>query len=191
MTRALAALVLSLGLALTVTAAESPLLVQHENLPPRLHLKARKALEGYADDQRALDALITARAYVCPSLDLARAIASAGGSSWVYYFSRVRPGEKAAGMGAYHGAELPYVFNTHDTWLPTDEEDRHLSIAMMDSWISFAKYGNPNGGKLPTWPEFESPGESVMRLDSEQVAIGHPSAALCALLQEKDFPEGT
>ena len=30
---------------------------------------------------------------------------------------RVREGEKAKKYGAYHGAELPYVFDTHDDWL--------------------------------------------------------------------------
>jgi para-nitrobenzyl esterase len=146
-----------------------------ENLPLRLHERARNALDGYADDQRALDALIAANAYVCPSMDLARAVEAAGGSSWMYYFSRVRPGEKAAGMGAYHGAELPYVFNTHDSWLPTDGEDRRLSDAMMGYWISFAGSGNPNASNLPLWPEFGSAGKSVMQLDTELVGIDHPS----------------
>ncbi len=160
-----------------------------ENLPPRLHERARNALDGYADDQRALDALITANAYVCPSMDLARAVQAAGGSSWMYYFSRVRPGEKAAGMGAYHGAELPYVFNTHDSWLPTAGEDRTLSAAMMGYWISFAASGDPNTSNLPRWPEFGSAGKSVMQLDTELVAIDHPSGALCAILAEKDDVE--
>ena len=43
--------------------------------------------------------------------------------AWVYYFSRQRTGSGVERLRAYHGAELPYVFNQHESWLPTDETD--------------------------------------------------------------------
>jgi hypothetical protein len=35
------------------------------------------------------------------------------------------------------------------------EVDRRLADLMESYWTNFAKTGNPNGGKLPNWPEFD------------------------------------
>ena len=64
-----------------------------------------------------MDRLRSAVQYTCPSLAVASAAHNAGGSAYVYRFDRMREGFDA--IGAYHGAELPYVFDTHDAWLPT------------------------------------------------------------------------
>ena len=45
-------------------------------------------------------------------------------------------------MGAYHGAELPYIFNTHDDWLPTSDIDIFITNKIQDFWINFIKTGN-------------------------------------------------
>lgn len=155
-----------------------------QTLPKELHPQAVKAVAALGNEQRVLDALITAKAFVCPSLDLARGVTTAGAKSWVYYFSRVRPGKKASDMGAYHGAELPYVFDTHDSWLPTAQDDRILTVQMMDYWASFARNGNPNTSGLPAWPAFAEGHEQVMQLDSTLAVRPHPSAEICALLED-------
>merc|ERR1712048_734017 len=61
-------------------------------------------------------------------------------------------------MGAFHGAEVPFVFGVPEE-LSTDGE-RQLSKNMGCYWMNFATTGNPNIGptdcakglKLPTWP---------------------------------------
>ncbi len=153
-----------------------------ENLSPAQQARVRAALVEVEDEQQALDMLITAVNYVCPSRYLADRVSASGSRSWMYYFTRVREGEKAAEMGAYHGAELPYVFGTHDDWLPTTDEDWALSEAMMDYWASFARNGNPNHEGQPEWPAYGSAEQDVMQLDLKPRAIEHPSAALCAAL---------
>ena len=65
-----------------------------------------------------------------------------------------RPGTSGDELGVYHGAELPYVFDQHDEWLPTDDTDDALSAAIMDYWSSFAKNGCPQASKRPGWPVF-------------------------------------
>ena len=46
------------------------------------------------------------------------------------------------------------MFNSHDEWLPTNEDDIELTKAMMEYWTEFAKKGTPNSINNPTWKEF-------------------------------------
>jgi para-nitrobenzyl esterase len=87
-------------------------------------------------------------------------------------------------MGAYHGAELPYVFGTHDEWLPTSQVDLELSEQMMSYWANFIRTGNPNSPGLPDWPAFDM-NHSTAILNLPYRAGVHPEARLCALLSEQ------
>ena len=153
-----------------------------ENLAASQGESVKPLLPVRADAARTLDSLVTAYNFVCPSMFLAEQVRRRGGRSWFYYFSRVREGELAQSMGAYHGAELPYVFNTHDDWLPTNAADLELTKAVMDYWINFVRSGDPNGASLQNWPLFDRRAGSVLRLDSEISALQHESLAICDIL---------
>jgi para-nitrobenzyl esterase len=133
-----------------------------------------------------LDQLATSVNYTCPSFLLAKAHATKGGRTWVYHFTKQRDGELGAKMGAYHGAELPYVFNTHDDWLPTSEDDHLITNSIMQYWLSFAESGNPNTKTLPDWQAFEKSDDQVQYLGLQVKSAVHPSAALCQLLEEQN-----
>ena len=63
--------------------------------------------------------------------------------AYQYYFDRKLPGDDE---GAFHSAELWYMFNTLGrSWRPMTKHDFELSEKMMDYWTNFVKYGNPNG----------------------------------------------
>ena len=125
-----------------------------------------------------------ARHYSCPAQRVADAIdASASGDVYLYQFSRVRSGIGGERLGAYHGAELPYVFNTHDDWLSTEDTDAGLTRAVMDYWVNFAKTGNPNAAGLTEWPRYNA--ESRLSLDlGDKVQVKKaPNRSLCELLK--------
>lgn len=158
-----------------------------QGLPADAQSAAMEHLVTEGDERRALDRAVTAWNMVCPSLHLAEAVASAGGQSWVYWFTRVRPGHKASEMGAYHGAELPYVFDTHDDWLPTDDTDRTLTRATVRYWTNFARTGDPNEPRdgreqFLSWPPYRQSGDPVLQLDVPSQSLPHPERLLCQTL---------
>ena len=73
-----------------------------------------------------------------------------GVDSYLYYFSRIPPSEKQT-LGAFHAAEIPFVFGSYEPVLGQSKEDEALAELMQNYWVNFAKTGNPNGEGLPKW----------------------------------------
>src|SRR5262249_54353295 len=71
---------------------------------------------------------------------------------WRYAFTRVPAFEPFPNLGAYHGAELRFVFDSTflRTGLTADEEV--LGGAMRDHWVAFARDGKPGSD----WPTYDA-----------------------------------
>ncbi len=82
----------------------------------------------------------------------ARRTASAGQGAWLYAFTRVPPSENQT-IGAFHAAELPFVFGSHERALGVSDEDDVLTETIQTYWTNFAKTGNPNGPGVPDWAQ--------------------------------------
>ena len=94
---------------------------------------------------------------------------------YVYEFDRVPPVPDGAFgpridarlAGAFHGAEMVYVFDTlaaQPRWAIT-ADDRRVAAQMSDYWANFIKTGTPNGPGLPAWPPYrEATGPQRMRI---------------------------
>jgi len=152
-----------------------------ENAPE--HAEALLAdVEGETGIRRAMDRMQTASAMLCPARYFAAKLSELGGRGWVYYFSRQRPGSGGEKLGAYHGTEIPYVFDMHDDWLPTEAVDRVLTEAVMDYWVQFARTGDPNLPGRPEWPLYTAEHPMVMELGDRIGAMEAHDQALCDLL---------
>ena len=149
------------------------------SLPETLHQPLRERLAGL-DNRHAQDQLSTLTEMTCAGYFMAASTAKAGKQAWVYRFDRVREGPGGDALLAYHGAEIPYVFNTHDHWLETREADLKVTAAMMRYWANFARTGNPNDPSLPNWPSFTALAPAIMLLQETPSASPAPDAALCA-----------
>ena len=53
-------------------------------------------------------------------------------------------------LGAYHGSEIQYLFDT-GYFFEFTAPQQQLSAAMVSYWTNFAATGDPNGGTLPAW----------------------------------------
>lgn len=103
-------------------------------------------------------------------------------SSYLYYFTRVPPGEP--NYGAFHSAEFSYSFHTLKYWnRPFEDVDYQLEEVMSSYWVNFVKNGNPNGDGLPEWPSFSSEDPKAMELGTEIKAIQPPHLEQIQFLQ--------
>ena len=78
---------------------------------------------------------------------------SLGCPVYEYEFLRELPTDEAhpaSAAGAFHSAELWYMFGTLDrSWRPFTQADHALSVRMLDAWTDFCKSGNPG------WPAYK------------------------------------
>jgi para-nitrobenzyl esterase len=87
-------------------------------------------------------------------------------------------------MGAFHAAELPYVFGTLDVFslLGTISQfDRDLSDTIMGYWTRFAATGDPNGDGAARWPEYNQATDLHLQLGDTVDAAGGLYKAACDL----------
>jgi para-nitrobenzyl esterase len=89
---------------------------------------------------------------------------------FLYYFD-VSPPDST--VGAYHGAETPYVFGRPSATARI--EDAQVSQLMRRYWINFAKSANPNGPGLPSWPAFSDNASDAMIFDRNSSARRLPN----------------
>jgi len=96
-------------------------------------------------------------------------------------------GGENAPRGAYHSAEIEFVFGAlASKKLPWRPEDKTLSDLMCTYWSNFAKNGDPNGAGLPQWPVYNSQGSyPVMHLDATSHAAPDDHRGRYQFLQHK------
>src|SRR5262249_57346707 len=103
-----------------------------------------------------------------------RRVAAEGHKASLVQFARLPPGPNAKNWGAYHAAEIPYVFETLRVrdW-PFTEVDFTLSDRMSSYWVNFATTGDPNGGGLPKWSPYDQASEPYLELGDTVQSKNH------------------
>ncbi|MGH1471263.1 MAG: carboxylesterase/lipase family protein [Cellvibrionaceae bacterium] len=72
-----------------------------------------------------------------------------------------------------HALDIPFVFDNTDTektvygFTTGTKEERDLADKISDTWIAFARSGNPNNNKIPTWKEYSEDQRHQMILDND------------------------
>jgi para-nitrobenzyl esterase len=109
-----------------------------------------------------------------PTRRFARLISARGAPTYVYMFSRVGDDSVNRKRGAYHSAEITFVFGRPHPLQPSAGStpyDSTLAEAMSDYWVAFATSGNPNGPptarKWPSWPRYDLATDAMLELGPE------------------------
>ncbi len=158
--------------------------VQRDELTPEALRERVEMIAGSAAD-RVLDVyrrtypeytpswlwiMITSdRTYRFDSITMAqrRAVATDQAPVWMYFFEWETP---ATNMRAHHALEISFVFD-NTTRVPQmsggGEEAAALAARMSESWIAFARTGNPNVDVLPEWPAYDISNRHTMMFNNE------------------------
>ena len=136
-------------------------------------IEARYPVARFRTPQDALVRVVGDASLVCPTVDVARRVSAAKNPrTYVYNFARVipLPFVSLLRLGAFHGAEIPYVFNSVP---PPQFVDGELGARMQQYWTSFAFKGrNPRAPKSSSWPHFKGRTWRMLRLDAPIVTDG-------------------
>ena len=112
-----------------------------------------------------------------PSRSFARLITARGARAYLYQFARVAEDSANRARGAYHSAEITFVFGRSR---PIEASAGHaaydstLADAMSDYWVAFAASADPNGppaaGRWPNWPKYDPVTDAYIELGPTIVA---------------------
>ena len=121
--------------------------------------------------------------FAYPMRAWARGMENVGSDAYLYWFTWAPPVEDAD-LGAFHAAEIGYVFGNLDLFgaKPTDA-DREFSELMINIWTRFAKTGSPNAEGLPNWPAYTKENQAYMELGVETGAKSALRVAQMALIE--------
>jgi len=109
-----------------------------------------------------------------PTRTFARLMSARGAPTYVYMFSRVGDDSANRARGAYHSAEITFVFGRPrplQSSAGSTAYDSKVAEAMSDYWVAFATSGDPNGpptsGKWPRWPRYEPATDALLEIGPE------------------------
>ena len=109
-----------------------------------------------------------------PTRSFARLMSARGAPTYVYIFSRVGDDSVNRQRGAYHSAEITFVFGRPHPLQPSAGSapyDSTVAEAMSDYWVAFATSGDPNGrptaGKWPRWPRYNASTDAILEIGPE------------------------
>ena len=86
-------------------------------------------------------------------------------------------------LGAFHAAEISFVFDSHSPFLERTAADDELTIAMGRYWTNFAKTGNPNGAGLPDWPQYDPETDAWLTFNPEIIPANRVRATKLDIME--------
>jgi para-nitrobenzyl esterase len=119
-------------------------------------------------------AVMSDRATVEPSRNLAELATEWGFPAYYYRFSYVPEWQREEVKGARHGAEIAYAFDAVTAVSQGRETaaDTAMATTMSSCWAAFVRTGNPNGGGCPEWLPYETQSRTVMTFNNKEAAYG-------------------
>lgn len=115
--------------------------------------------------------------YGAPTMKIAERRAALGkGPVYLYYFKWETP-VQGGRLKSPHTMEIPFAFDNvkiSSRLTGGGQEAMALADKLSDTWMAFARTGNPNNPKLPRWPAFNSTDRSTMVMDNRCEVVSDP-----------------
>jgi para-nitrobenzyl esterase len=108
-----------------------------------------------------------------PAIRLADAHANTNTPTYMYEFAWRSP-QFAGLLGACHGLEIPFVFDTLANGMEPligSDPPQSLADAMHAAWVSFATTGDSG------WPQYDLDRRATMRFDTTSAVVDDPRSA--------------
>ncbi|MGW3539343.1 carboxylesterase/lipase family protein [Nocardia niigatensis] len=132
---------------------------------------ARYPLSDFVSPAAAKAQVITDGFFACPALFTTEAARRGGARVWQYQFNEAPLGWNPLLPGAFHGAEVPYVFSAlMGVNIPLPPAADLLSRRIQQSWAQFAHTGNPEIPAFAPWPSDAS--DATLEMGSDHVTLG-------------------
>lgn len=140
-----------------------------------------------ASPSELLFLMLSDRNYCAPLMKIAERRAALGNAPvYFYYFSWETP-VNGGRMHSPHAIEIPFVFdNTELSARYTGGGARPAALAdkMSDAWIAFARTGNPNTPKWPTWTPYDAANHASLVINDTTTIVNDPTRERRLAMQE-------
>lgn len=98
------------------------------------------------------------------------------GPVFLYYFAWETPVQGGL-LKSPHNLEWPFAFDNAKICANLTgggPDAMALADKVSDTWIAFARTGNPNNSKIPHWPEFKTSDRATMVINNESKVVNDP-----------------
>lgn len=137
------------------------------------------------------------RSYIKNATTMAEARSTLNGAdnpTWLYQLTWRSPAEGGRRV-SQHTLDLPFMFDnvavaTHLTG-PESAETRAMTEAMAETWLAFARTGNPNHSSLPHWPAYDAASRPVMEFEAPPRLVNDPFATERRFMDRYDLVRAT
>ncbi len=144
------------------------------------------------------DSVMTDAVFSCRGRSVAQNVTAQGVTAYTYEFADANAPvvynipSRTDGFGAYHAAELQYVFPSAHTiyhGAPFTAAQAALSTQMVTFWSQFAKTGNPNPSGSIVWPAYSAANDTTLTLAPDAIATttGFAAEHACAFWTQVGF----
>ncbi|WP_296945198.1 carboxylesterase/lipase family protein [uncultured Massilia sp.] len=108
---------------------------------------------------------------VAGARSLAATLARQGVPVYAYRFSYVA--ESVGEPGARHATDIPFFFATADVKYAdkATRRDIRMGKTMSAYLVNFARQGDPNGRRLPSWPRYDAARDAIMDFGADGKAL--------------------
>ena len=141
--------------------------------------RVRDARGEATDSTSVWNAIMTDAMFRIPAIRTAEAQGRHTAAVWSYRFDYPSPAYEGK-LGSCHSLDIPFIWGTYEAENmkrfcgDASPELEALSQTMMQTYLAFAKTGNPNNEHLPDWPTYDAESRAVMTLNHDCAVVNAP-----------------